>query len=261
MEYAITDFVEKQSDIYQQLHETVSEHFPGVHEWNSQHLMFLTRGKTVSYKDFEPGYQYDNSEESVLPQTMENMFHLSDVIPNGGSVVFNAERAQRLQKTYTDLVTMLHVAPSSLTPQEQMTTRSYFQEAIMDPVSSKTFPRLSLYLLYKNQYYSTKMNVDNLVDSKRRGFLGWEFTQWYERNVQHLQMSISDAYMKWEMYADKTEIEDKLNMLDLEDHAQDIYDVRASLLANHRMSRFNVDKDYYLVRFEPDTWYKELKNR
>ncbi|CAI8032743.1 hypothetical protein GBAR_LOCUS18486, partial [Geodia barretti] len=33
------------------------------------------------------------------------------------------------------------------------------------------------------------------------------------------------------------------------------------MLANQRMSRFKDEKQYYLVKLYPDTWYKELKNK
>jgi hypothetical protein len=257
---AITEFVIKQSDLYHQLHQTLSEHFPGVRD-SKQHLTFLTSGKVLPYEDFDPGYLYDESEESVLPQTMENMFDLVDVIPNGGSIVFNPYEAPRLQETYSELVGVLQTARSSLSPEEQSRTRQFFQQNIEDPGTRTVLPRLSLYLLYKNAYYMTKMKVDDLVDEKRRGLLGWEFTQWYERNIHRLQMDVNDAYMKWEMYAGKTEVEEKLDSLNLEDHSVEVNIARALLLASHRMSRFKDEKEYYLVRLYPDTWYMELKNR
>ena len=257
---ARTDIVRRWTDIYQQLHKTISEHFPGVEDGN-EYLMFFTTGKALSYDDFNPGYLYDGSEESVLPQTMENMFDLVDVIPDGGSIVFNPYRAPRLQNTYSELVDMLRVAPSSISPEEQQSTRRYFQDIIQDPGSGEKLPRLSLYLLYKNTYYMTKFEVENLIDSQRKRLLGWEFTQWYERNIHQLQMKINDAYVKWEMYADKTEVEERLESLNLEDHSQEINSARALLLTSQRMSRFKDEKQYYLVKFYPDTWYKALKNR
>ena len=257
---ARTDIVRRWTDIYQQLHKTISEHFPGVEDGN-EYLMFFTTGKALSYDDFNPGYLYDGSEESVLPQTMENMFDLVDVIPDGGSIVFNPYRAPRLQNTYSELVDMLRVAPSSISPEEQQSTRRYFQDIIQDPGSGEKLPRLSLYLLYKNTYYMTKFEVENLIDSHRKRLLGWEFTQWYERNIHQLQMKINDAYVKWEMYADKTEVEERLESLNLEDHSQEINSARALLLTSQRMSRFKDEKQYYLVKFYPDTWYKALKNR
>ena len=197
----------------------------------------------------------------MLPQTMENMFDLVDIIPDGGSIVFNPHRSPRLQQTYSQLVEMLQVAPSSLSPEQQTSVRRYFQETIHDPSNGQTLPRLSLYLLYKNNYHKTKMEVEDLIESKRRGLLGWEFTQWYERNIHTLQMKMNDAYMKWEMYADKADVENRLDTLNLEDHSQEIRIAQALLLASQRMSRFKDEKQYYLVKLYPDTWYKDLKNQ
>ena len=256
----MTDFVRKQVDVYHHLHKAVSEHFPGVQD-GDEHLAFFTSGKVLTYKDFNPGHLYDQSEESVLPQTMENIFDLVDIIPDGGSIVFNPHESQRLQETYSKLVEMLHVAPSTLSPDEQQTIRSYLQATVLDLGSSKSLPRLSLYLLYKNTYYMTKIETENLVDSQRQHLLGWEFTRWYERNIHSLQMKINTAYMKWEMYADKTAVEEKLDKLNLEDHSQDINFARALLLTSQRMSRFKDEKKYYLIKLYPDTWYKGLKNR
>ena len=257
---SIQEFGRTYADIYNQLHKSVSEHFPRVRN-AEQHLTFLTMGKMLGYEDFDPGYLYDESEESVLPQTMENMFDLVDVIPDGGSIVFNPHRSPRLQQTYSQLVEMLQVVPSSISHGEQIKIQHYFQEPIQDPNSRKTLPRLSLYLLYKNTYYKTKMEVEDLIESKRRGLLGWEFTQWYERNIHTLQMKISDAYTKWEMYANKAEVEEKLENLNLEDHFQMINEARSFMLASQRTSRFKDEKQYYLVKLYPDTWYKELKNQ
>ena len=197
----------------------------------------------------------------MLPQTMENMFDLVDIIPDGGSIVFNPYRALRLQETYSHLVELLQAAPSQLAPEEQIKTRQYFQENIQDPGSRETLPRLSLYLLYKNTYYMIKMEVDDLIEAKRRGLLGWEFTQWYERNIHTLQAKVNDAYMKWELYADKTEVEQRLDMLNLEDRTQEINTAKVVLLATQRTSRFKDEKMYYLVKFYPDYWYKDLKNQ
>ncbi len=248
------------ADIYNQLHKSVSEHFPRVRD-GQQHITFLTTGKSLAYEDYDPGYLYDESEESVLPQSMENMFDLVDIIPDGGSIVFNPHRVPRLQPTYSQLLEMLQVAPSSLSPEQHIKMQQFFQEGIRDPSSGQTLPRLSLYLLYKNTYYRTRMEVDDLIESKRLGILEWEFTQWYERNIHTLQMKINDAYTKWEMYANKAEVEEKLVNLNLEDHSQEIQEAQAFILVSQRTSRFKDEKQYYLVKFYPDTWYKQLKNQ
>ena len=215
----------------------------------------------LSYSDFDPGYLYDGSEETILPQTMENMFDMVDLVPNGGSIVFNPHDAGRLRETYGELVEQLQVTPTSLSLDEQRSMRLYLQQRVSNPGSDSSLPRLSLYLLYKNTYYMTKIEVENTIDSQRRQLPSWEFNQWYERNIHTLQMRINDAYIKWEMYADKTEVENKLSTLNLEDHSQDINVAHVLLLANQRKSRFKDEKEYYLVKLFPDTWYKGLKNR
>lgn len=197
----------------------------------------------------------------MWPQTMENIFDMVDIIPNGGSIVFDPHEGQRLQETYTGLIEELQVIPSTLSLDEQRTIRQYLLEQVDDSGSNKSLPRLSLYLLYKNSYYMTKIDVDNTIDFQRRKLLGWEFSEWYERNIHHLQMRVNDAYMKWEMFAAKTEVEEKLGKLNLEDHSLEIIDARALLLANKRKSRFKDEKEYFLIRLYPDTWYKTLRNR
>ena len=257
---ATTEFVEKQSDVYHQLHKTVSEHFPGVQD-GDQHLMFLTSGKILSYEDFDPGYKYDGSEESVLPQTMENIFDLVDIVPNGGSIAFNSYDAERLQETYSELIEMLQVAPSNLTLSHEI--RQYLQETVEDLGSdpAESLPRLSLYLKYKNSYYMTVFEVEDLIESQRQSLHSWEFTQWYERNIERLNMKKYNEYMKWKMFADKEEVEEKLSLLKLEDHLQEVNNAHALLLASKRKSRFKDEKRYYLVKLYPDTWYKGLQNR
>ena len=256
----VPDFRTRYLDIYNQLRKSVTEHFPGVVD-GTQHLSFLTTGRLLNYEDYDPGYLYDESEESILPRTMENMFDLVDIIPDGSSIVFNPYRAPRLHETYSQLVELLHNAPSSLTLEERIRTRAFLQEGIRDPGSGQVLPRLSLYLLYKNTYYMTKMEADDLVDTQREKLPGWDFTEWHERNIHSLQMKIDDAYTKWEMYADKREVEEQLKLFGLDDHAQEVNNVKAQMLANHRMSRFKDEKEYYLVKLYPNYWYKDLKNQ
>jgi hypothetical protein len=259
---AITEFVIKQSDLYHQLHQTLSEHFPGVRD-SKQHLTFLTSGKVLPYEDFDPGYLYDESEESVLPQTMENMFDLVDVIPNGGSIVFNPYEAPRLQETYSELVNMLQVAPSSLSPDKQREIRSYLLEMVKDIGSSSnvSIPRLSVYLLYKNTYYMTVLEIDELVESQRQRLFDWEFMQWYEHNLHILNNRKQEALTKWKIFANKEDVEEKLDLLKLTDHSQEIYNAKVLLVTNRRKSRFKDEKVYYLVRLYPENWYKKLQNK
>ena len=225
--------------------------------------MFFSSGRVLSYEEFDPGYQYDDSEESILPQTMENMFDLVDVIPNGGSIVFNPNRAQRLQETYSELVNMLHVAPSSLKQTEQQEIRDYLLETVADIGSSTndSMPRLSRYLLYKNAYYATVFEVDDLIESQQEKLFDWQFTQWLQRNLNVLVGRKQEALTKWKLFAEKDEVEEKLSLLELSDYSQDIYDAHVLIVINRRESRFKDENIFYLVKFYPDTWYKGLKNQ
>lgn len=225
--------------------------------------MFFTSGSVLAYNDFNPGYLYDGSEESILPQTMENMFDLVDTVPDGSSIVFNPNEAQRLKKIYSELVEMLQVAPSTLSRDEQQAIRQYLQEPVtnIDSISNESLPRLSLYLQYKNAYYMTVFEIEDMIEHQRKTLFDWEFTRWMEDNSMHLEQKKDNALTKWEIFAERKEVEEKLGTLKLEDHSQDINAARALLLANQRKSRFKDEKEYFLIKLYPDTWYKGLKNR
>ena len=261
MESARTEFVQKQSELYSQLHQTLMEQFPGVRD-GEQHLNFLTTGRVLPYQDYDPGYLYDDSEESVLPQTMENMFDLVDIIPDGGSIVFDPYRALRLQETYSHLVELLQAAPSSLKQAEQQEVRAYLLETVTDMGSNSntSMPRLTLYHLYKNSYYQTVFEVDELIESQRKILFDWQFTEWYEQNLNILNNRKREALTRWKVFANKEEVEEKLDSLKLTDHSQEIYSAEVLLMTNRRASRFKDQKIYYLVKFYPDTWYMGLKN-
>ena len=253
--------MKRQSDLYSQLHQTITEQFPGVTD-GTQHLSFLTTGRLLNYKDYDPGYLYDESEESILPRTMENMFDLVDIIPDGSSIVFNPYRAPRLHETYIKLVEQLKAAPSSLTKTEQREIRSYLLQSVTDMGSSTNdpMPRLSLYHLYKNTYYTTVLEVDSLIELQRRILFDWEFAAWYEQNLNILNNRKQEALTRWKLFADKEAVEERLNSLKLMDHSQEIYDAKVLLITNHRESRFKDEKMYYLVTFYPDIWYRRLMN-
>ena len=249
-------------ELYKQLHESATEHMDLVAN-GLQHVVFLAAGKILRYEDYYPGRQFDGGEDTIPPRVMEDMFSLVDVIPNAESIVAKEDESRSLSETYEFLVNGLKVESAEIPEDILMEARNYLQENVIDigDPDATSIPRLSLYLQYKNKYYTKRLEVDTRVDYQREKLIGSEFSKWHERYGHILQDQVKDDYIKWEMYGNKTEIEKRLSVLNLQDHSQTLEEARAILKATRKTSTLRDEQLYYPVQFDPHYWFSLLKNR
>ena len=249
-------------EFYQQLHESATEHMDLVTN-GMQHVVLLTAGKILQYKDYYPGRQFDGGEDSIPPHIMEAMFNLVDIIPNADSIVAKKDESHSLSETYQFLVSDLKVISKEIPPDTLKEARTYLQEHVLDigDPDAMSLPRLSLYLKYKNKYYSKRLEVDNQIDQQREQLTGSEFSRWHDRYGYILQDQVKDEYIKWEMYGNKTDIEKRLSILNLQDRSQTLQEARAILKVTRKTSKLRDEQLYYPVKFDPKHWFDLLKNR
>ena len=249
-------------ELYKQLHESAIEHMDLVAN-GMQHVVFLTAGKILQYKDYYPGRQFDGGEDSIPPRVMEGMFSLVDVIPNAESIAAKEDEGHSLSEAYGYLVNDLKVDSIEIPPDILSEARNYLQEHVVDigDPDAVPIPRLSLYLQYKNKYYTKRLEIDTRVDYQREKLTGSEFSKWHERNGYILQDQVKDDYIKWEMYGNKTEVEKRLSVLNLQDHSQTLEEARAILKAARKTSTLRDEQLYYPVQFDPPYWFDLLTNR
>ena len=195
------------------------------------------------------------------------MFNLVDVIPEATSIVTELEEAQLLSKTYEYLIDNLEIIPQDLEGMELQQARVYLQEKVEDLGQSLTeeatrlVPRLSLYLSYKNMYYLKKLEIESVMEEKKLMLPGTLYSNWYDQHFLSLQSQIDGAYLKWELYGDKIEVEKKLYKLDLRDRSEPLQEARALLIASKKRSKYREEKVYRPVQLFPGHWFDLLKNR
>lgn len=248
-----------QLELYHQLRHVATKQ----NSLGKEHVTLFTTGNILRFDDYNPGRDYDGGEDSIPSFIMENMFDLVDVIPNGENVITMPEDYQVLSETYDYLLHDMTVSPSETTSETLRNARTHLQQIVTDlgGLSERNLPRLSLYLLYKNHYYSKKLEVDNQIDYQKRKLAGTGFVKWYERNGYILQGQIVDAYTKWEIFGSKNEVEQWLSTLNLEDYSEPLDDAQAVLIASKKKSKFKDEKVYYPVEFIPGDWFHLLENR
>ena len=259
-----------QQALYENLDSTIAEQFEGLSS-GEQHLALLTSGRTLRYADYNPGRNFDGSVDTIPEDILENIFKLTDIIPNGDSIIADVSKSHRLSETYEMLVRQLKVLPMDVTPSEMQDARDYLQEKVEDLGSineNETRPRLTLYMKYKNKYYETKLDVENQIDTQKSLLTGYLFSDWYDRHGAILKTRVEDAYIQWVMYGYKSEVEKWLKLLRLQesgaasiDYAESLEEVKALLIASKERSKFKEDSMYRPVKLLPDHWYKILENR
>ena len=247
--------------LFNQLHASILE--SGTND-DSHIVVLLGYGKTLKYGDYYPGRFYDGGEQSIPPNIMENMFDLVNIIPNAESLVMMLTDSHHLSETYEYLVNELKVSQPE-TPQDTLdSARDYLQAQVSDigDIANEPMPRLSLYLMYKNRYYQKKLEVENQIEYQRnRLSLINTFSEWYDRNGQILEAEVDDAYIKWEMFGYKRDVEEWLDVLNLQDYSESLDEARALLFTTRMISKFKDEKVYYPVEFNPDQWFELLGNR
>lgn len=256
--------------LYANMYSTIADKFEELVSGN-KHLSLLASGRILEYRDYNPGRHFDGGVDTIPQDIMENVFKLTDIIPDGSSIVTDLNEAHSLSETYEYLVRQLRVLSLNIGSDEMQEARNYLQEKVEDlgnTDENKTRPRLSLYIEYKNKYYEKKLNAEDQIESQKLLLSGYMFSEWYDRHSSLLNGQVEDAYVEWVMYGYKAEVEKWLKFLQLQDtgsfsidYSEALEEAKALLIATKERSKFREDSLFRPVKLLPDYWFQILNNR
>ena len=254
-------FIPLQEDLYKQIHLLISNNTSGTF-LKEKHVVLMGTAKPLFFEDFDPGKLFDGSEKSMLPRTMENMFHLVNIIPNSLPLL---EGATPLYESYRTLINNLVPTTRSVTINDAQKATLYLKELVtdLDQVHMPPkIPRLSLYLQYKERYSSKALDVKRELEVQRGKLSHEEYSDWYASKGVLLESERDGLYMKWETLGDKSGVEKRLALLDLQDHVKPLNDLKAILEASKKNSVLHDNGQYMPVQFVPRNWcHLYLKKR
>ena len=216
----------------------------------------METAKPLFSEDFDPGKLFDGSEKSMLPRTMENMFRLVDIIPNSLPML---QSTRPLHETYQTMVNNLAPKIRPVSTHDAQKATLYLKELVYDldqpPHAAAQIPRLSLYLQYKDRYSSKALDVKQEMEIQRGKLSHEEYSDWYASKGVLLESERDGLYMKWETLAEKSDVEKRLALLDLQDHVKPLNDLKAILEVSKKPSVLHDDGQYMPVQFVPTNWH------
>ena len=192
---------------------------------------------------------------------MERWFDLADNIPS-----YNPMNAQDTGKSLANIYTaILHQSKllglESKTASERAMLKQatdYLNEMLIDPENTNaTVPRLALYERYRDLYNDRKLDMEDIIDKKRRsvGYIDYEL--WFQRNYPSLQAKVESAYTRWLIFGDKENVELYITYMDTGSAGKQLEQARMALRAAG-VTSLDRTRTIYPVSFEPSDWYHYL---
>ena len=243
-----------QEELYRSIHTAVSKSVTEV-STGHKHVVLLRTAKPLFFEDFNPGKIFDGSEKSVLPRTMENMFNLVDIIPRSLPMI---EETWPLYKTYQNLINKLVPISPQVEAGDLGRATQYLKELVVDLDNKEKgtqIPRISLYLQYKNSYHTKDLDVRKEMELQRSKLSHEDYSLWYASKGVLLERDRDNLYMKWETLGDKSDVEKRLQLLDLQDRAKPLLEIKAIIQSCKQSSLLQDDEIYMPVQFVPSNWY------
>ena len=243
-------------------------------EATEQRLLMLMPGKVPNYFDYFPGdayeaylenpdYGYTDTQVTIPPRVMENMFSLADVVP-GRQPLRGAESGESMAIIYEDVLNKMEVKgfnEKSQTEKERYVTAiNYLAEEIPDPLNvTMNVTRFQMYRRSQELYNARRLEMENTIDEMRTTLPGIEFERWFQRNFPTLKSHVEGAYTEWLIFGQKEIVELYKSYLDVESPGVDLERARMALRASG-LASLDRTRTVYPVTFVPSNWYRYLTN-
>ena len=219
------------------------------------------------------------SRRYIPPRIMQNMFDLSNVVPNMSHWIGNPEDGSVVfSSAYTNIINKLldHNRKQGLEALHNV--RSYLAESVLDPepqlsqqykLYSHVGPnatRLTLYHRYKAIYYRMQMQIEDNINSRKKWMTNTNFKFWYKKYKKDFSAMKEKQLQKWYKLGYKADVENWMqNTLPF----QQVHNIELAkkLLDAYRQPSWDQFYDptwektksfIYKVNFIPSNWYKLL---
>ena len=197
------------------------------------------------------------------PRVMENMFALADIIP-GVEAFRGFESGESMAIIYENILNRLEVKSFTEKTQDEkkryITALDYLAEELPDPLDvTQNVTRFQLYRRSQDLYNKRRLDMEDMIASKRTELPQIEFELWFQRNYPTLNSQVEGAYTEWLIFGQKEIVELYKSYLDVESPGIDLEKARMALRASG-VSSLDRTRTLYPVSFVPSDWYRYLTN-
>jgi hypothetical protein len=201
-------------------------------------------------------------EAVVPPHVMEKWFDLADSIP-GPHPLYGEDSGRSLSNEYADILHETTI--TNIQQQGDQILGAYNQalsflkeELVPDPEDlSVNTTRLSLFDRYRDLYNDRKLEMEDMIEQKRKSLRSLDYELWFQRHYPSLVSKVESAYTRWLIFGEKEMCESYIAYLDSGTSAKNLEDARVALRSSG-VTSLDRTRTVYPVSFEPSDWYKYL---
>ena len=272
-----------QNDLYRTLHDTIKEHMIKC-ESGTKQVQVLAVGKPLKFHDFDPGVTNQPklgliSQFGTLPlSVVERALPIVDTIFPAESLIERAEinltqdsllrdyNFDSLSSTFKYVLEQMMVTPKNFTSDELLRAKYYLQELVPNPEhavdsTASSLPRFILYDYYRARYLDDSGKRDSEIEFKRLKSTQQQFKEWSHKELPPLVSNAEAAYMKWQIFGYKTEVENQLQYFDMGNQEDRLMRSRALFRSAARFSENDLRFTVYPMTFIPENWHKVLDSK
>ena len=273
-----------QNDIYRSLHDTINEHMVKCKSGN-KHVEVLGMGRPLKFGDFDPGVttnprsglkisHFGQIPLSIIDKSLpivDKIFPAESLIKpvaanTTGKALPRDYNFDSLSATFRYVLEQMMVTPKNFTSDELLRAKYYLQELIPNPESvvdagASSLPRFILYDYYRVHYLEESGKRDSEIDLKRMKLSQQLFKEWSHKELPPLVSNAEAAYMKWQIFGYKTEVENQLQYLEMGNPEDRLMRSRALFRSAARFSENDPHLKVYPVTFVPENWHNILNSK
>lgn len=235
----------------------------------TERFILLQPGKVLNYYDYCPSGNLQPNERDRVPPPLlppdENAFMLTDKLPApnplGGGLT-----GKSLSIIYHDILYAIDTSAPNLNSlnAEYRTAMDFLETEVTDPKdpTSEKIPRFELYHRYEMEYYDTVSTVKRWIDNNKTAMNAKyeDYVTWHHNNYDTLMAHVSAAYSQWLVNGQKSEVEEKIAIVDTRSARKEIQEAKRAL-KNGELPSMDGGSVYYPVHLEPANWYEYLLAR
>lgn len=267
-----------QKALYRSMYRVIKDNAICTSEKTITNVELLDLGTPLSYTDFNPGKPSSLAaiflQPGALPiSVVENGLPLVDEVYPTGTYRFrvltnSTARAKDYQfdsfsSMYDYVLTHMMLLPRNFSDEEVLRAKYYLQELVPNPEivlrNETKLPRFLLYDYYRSYYLNAKGNKDDAIDTNRTHLIQLEFELWGQKKLPRFQSDTEAAYVKWQAFGYKSEVEKQLQYFDVDTHDDKLMSTRALFKSMGRPSEREAHITIHPFTLKPDDWFKKLK--
>lgn len=195
------------------------------------------------------------------PHIMEKWSDLADVMPSAYPLA-GQDSGRRLSIEYSSILRGIKITNLQQQGDQVIAAHNqavtFLNEVVPDPENlTVNSTRLSLYDRYRDMYNDRKLEMEDLIEQKRKNTNSLDYELWFQRHYPSLQSKVESAYIRWLIFGQKEMVDVYIAYLDSGTSVKTLEDARVTFRSSG-VSSLDRTHTIYPVSFEPSDWYKYL---